>query len=85
MSQFQVGDNVLRYRDHHDKNPTTETVKRVTSRTVTLTSGEKFGIDGVAWGKSKDWFAPHIDAKRVADAEAQEATQRLSAASTRER
>jgi hypothetical protein len=59
-TQFQPGDRVLRYNDHHDKVPTREVVQRVTSRTVVLESGERFTTSGDQWGFSGRWFRAYI-------------------------
>lgn len=60
-TQFQVGDTVLRYANHHDKTPATHKVVRVTKRTVVLDNdGGTFDTDGVEWGKGGKWFHAHI-------------------------
>lgn len=57
---WTVGQSVLRYRDHHDKTPRTETIARVLKRYVVLETGEKFGTDGAEWGGAKNWFHTRI-------------------------
>jgi hypothetical protein len=78
---FNIGDKVLVFRDHHDKDPRVQTVYKATPRKVTLMDGSAFnGSNGRAWGSGDSWFAAYI---RTADektlAEVREHKQYLAA------
>lgn len=62
MTTFTVNQKVLKYRNHHDTQPTEQVVVKVTSRTVKLDDGSTFDKDGIEWGAGQRWERKSIRA-----------------------